>query len=73
MIFKNFRLTATPHIIEASCKCGNYAKEVSNGFLSSALYCPHCETVYEIKMVAVPKSKINDEFLEQCREECRKS
>jgi uncharacterized radical SAM superfamily protein len=72
MVFEKFRITATPHIIEARCKCGNYAKEVSNGWLSSALYCPHCETVYELKMVKVPDNKISKEFLEQCREECNK-
>ena len=72
MIFKNFKLTATPHIIEALCKCGNHTKEVSNGFLSSALYCPHCESVYELKMVKVPNKNITNEFLEQCREQVKK-
>lgn len=72
MNFGKFRIAATPHIIDALCHCGNYAKEVSNGFLSSALYCPHCETVYELKMVKVPDSKISPEFLEQCRDEVRR-
>lgn len=67
MISEGFKIHATPHIHEAQCKCGNELKEVSNGWLSSALFCPKCENVYVIKKVKVSKSKLSKEFLNQCR------
>ena len=67
MIFNNFELHATPFISNASCKCGQELKQVSNGFFSFVLYCPKCENIYKMKMVKIPKKKISKEFLEQCR------
>ena len=72
MVFNNFRITAETHIVDAKCKCGNYAREVSDGLLSSALYCPHCEAVYQLKMVKVPDKKVTEEYLEQCRKEMKR-
>lgn len=72
MQFKNFTIHATPHIAEAHCQCGNKLHEVSNGFLSVALFCPKCEDVYQLKLIKTPKKDISAEFLKQCREEVSK-
>lgn len=72
MKFNKFRIVASPHIVEASCECGNYMKEVSNGLFETALYCKKCENVYELKLIKVAKKKISYEFLEQCRAESSK-
>ena len=69
MKFKNFSISAYTRIVDAHCDCRAELVEVSNGFLSSAMYCPKCENVYILKLVKVPKSKINDAFLKQSREE----
>ena len=72
MILSNFEIHAVPYITRGKCKCGNYAKEVSNGIVGRAMFCPNCETVYELKMVKIPEKKISEEFLEQCRQEAQK-
>ena len=69
MIYDNFKLVAFPHITDAYCKCGETLREVSNGFLSTSMYCPRCENVYQIKLIKVPPSKITEKYLKQCREE----
>jgi len=72
MKFKNFRIHAEPYIMDAKCNCGQKLKEVSNGFLSSVMYCPFCEEIYELKLIKIPKKKISKEFLEHCRKESKK-
>lgn len=70
MKFNNrFRIVAEPYITEAYCNCGQELKTVSNGLLASALFCPKCEAVYQLKLIRVPKKQISDEYLEQCRRE----
>ena len=69
MIFKNIEIRAIPTFEKAYCECGKSLKEVSNGLLSSAFYCPECENVYELKLVKVPSKKITKLYLEQCRKE----
>lgn len=70
MIFDNFKIYAIPGISDAYCKgCGEEMKQVSNGLLSRVMYCPRCESVYQLKLVKVPGSKITKEFLKQCRQE----
>jgi len=73
MLFKGFKIHATPFIEDAYCKCGEELKMVSNGLLSSALYCPKCEKIYELKLIKVPGDKISKEYLEQCRKESQKA
>ena len=71
MHLDGFNVHATP-FLEGSCReCRNNLTEVSNGFLGSALFCPKCEIVYIPKLVKVPESKVGDEFLQQCRGECK--
>ena len=72
MIFNKFKINAAPFFCDAYCKCGKELIEVSNGFLSSSLFCQKCENVYEIKMVKVPKKRLSKDYLEQCREEASK-
>ncbi len=67
MIYEGFKIHSTEHIDEAYCECGKTLLEVSNGFLSRALYCPQCENVYVLKKVKVPAKKVTEEFLNQCR------
>ena len=69
MRFNKFSIGAIPFIYEAYCKCGKELRQVSNGFLSSALFCSKCESVYELKMVQVPAKKLTERFLEQARRE----
>jgi len=69
MMFEGFGVSAIPFVHDAYCKCGVKLKEVSNGLLSKAMYCPKCENVYLLKLVKEPKKKISKEFLNQCREE----
>lgn len=71
-IFDDFKIVGIPKIVDAYCReCREGLQEVSNGILSTALFCPKCETVYQIKMVRVSDKKISKEFLEQCRKECK--
>lgn len=69
MRFNNFNLNARPFLNNAYCGCGNLLKEVSDGFISSAWFCPKCENVYTLKLIKVPKKKVNDNFLKQARKE----
>lgn len=68
-----FRLVAIPEVVDAYCACGHELAEVSNGLLGKVLFCTKCETVYELKLVKVVKTRITKSFLKQCREETRKS
>jgi hypothetical protein len=67
MIFENFEIMANPKIINAYCKCGNEMIEVSNGFLSVAVYCEKCKKVYIPVLKDVTK-KADKEFIKQCEE-----
>lgn len=72
MIFEGFKIHAVPMLDEAYCnnkRCKRKDKliEVSNGFLSSALFCPACESVYLIKLERV--KKVPKDFLQQCKDE----
>ena len=69
MIFEKFKISAMPFICDAYCECGKTLIEVSDGWMSSALYCEKCENVYALKMVKVNKAKISEKYLQQCREE----
>lgn len=71
MKFNGFSLSAEPFIHDAFCECGDRLRQVSNGWLSAALYCTKCENVYMIKKVKLPKKKVTKEFLKQCREETK--
>jgi glycyl-tRNA synthetase alpha subunit len=67
MLYDNFKIGASPFIHDAYCKCGHVLVEVSNGFLSTAMFCEKCENVYQLKLVKTPASKISKEFIEQCK------
>lgn len=70
MVYEDFEIHARPYIINAYCRgCGTELKEVSNGFLSHALFCPKCESVYLPKIMKVPKKKISAGYIKQCRDE----
>jgi len=69
MIFNNFKIRATPHIYEAHCKCGEELIEVDNGWVSTAYWCPKCNSVYVPKLIKLPKNKVTKEFLKQCRQD----
>jgi hypothetical protein len=73
MIFDSFEIHASPYICKAYCKtCLNSLVEISNGWLSRAMYCPKCENVYVLKLVKVPQKKISEEFLNHARSEVNK-
>lgn len=72
MIFEGFKIHAVPHIDDAyctnkRCKKKGRLEEVSNGFLSAALFCRECESVYLIKLERV--KKVPKDFLQQCKDE----
>lgn len=70
MIFDDFEINAMPFFSSMNCKnCGESLKEVSDGWLSRAFYCPECENVYTLKIIKVSDKKITKKFLKQCREE----
>lgn len=69
MKFDNFEVHASPHIMNAYCKCGKTLTEVSNGWFSRAMFCTKCKNVYTIKLIKVPDKQINKEFLEHAEKE----
>lgn len=70
MKFEGFSIHAHPFISNASCReCHATLKEVSNGLISSAMFCPKCESVYILRLVKLPKNKVTPEFLAQSRQE----
>lgn len=70
MQYDGFSVVASPHIINASCKkCHGTLKEVDNGWLSTAMFCPKCESVFILKLIKMPNKKISEDFLKQCREQ----
>ncbi len=70
MEFNGFKIHSFPQIIDAYCKkCGELLKQVSNGWISSVMFCIKCENVYELKLMKVAKKKIGEDFLMQCRQE----
>jgi len=71
MLFDKFSISATPFIHDALCKCGNRLKQVSNGLLSAAFYCPKCENVYRLKLVKAQAKDVTEEYLKQCRKEIK--
>lgn len=73
MIYDGFKIAATPFIHDAYCKCGNRLVEVSNGLLSTAMYCPKCQSVYTLRLIKLAAKKVSEEFLQQCREKTKKS
>lgn len=73
MKFEGFSIHAQPFITGATCReCRNTLAEVSNGFFSSAMFCPKCEAVYILRLVKLPAAKVTAEFAAQCREEIAK-
>ena len=71
MIFNKFKISAAPFITDAYCKCGNGLKQVTNGLMSVAMYCPKCENVYTLKLIKAPAKDVTEKFLKQCREETK--
>jgi len=73
MKFGDFEIHASPFLTNAYCKkCRNNLVEVSNGWLSRAMFCPKCKLVYTIKLIKIPDKKVSKEFLEQAEEEASK-
>jgi len=73
MDFKGFRIHAVPHIIDAYCKCGERLQEVSNGLLSTAMFCEECHSVYALKLVKVHGSGVSKQFIQQALDEVQSS
>jgi hypothetical protein len=71
MIYNGFKIHSVEHIHDAYCECGHTLTEVSNGLLSSALYCDKCENVYLLKKVKLAKKQLTKDFLKQCRFEVK--
>ncbi len=77
MIYEGFKIHSVEHIQEAYCqnkRCKTKPEmlEVSNGFLSRALFCPACHSVYILRLELVPKTHKNyKEFKQQCLDELR--
>lgn len=70
MKFDDFEIHANPYIINAYCKeCRCDLIEISNGWFSRVMFCPKCENIYALKLIKIPKNKINGRFLEQARKE----
>jgi hypothetical protein len=72
MLFNGFEIHAEPFISKATCKCGHELSRVSNGFFSCAMYCTKCENVYTLKLIKIPAKKINQDFIDQCRNDTRR-
>lgn len=72
MKFDKFSLAARPFITDAYCQCGGTLREVMDGLLSIAMFCPKCESVYKLKLVKVAKSRVNPKFIEQAKAEIKK-
>lgn len=74
MIFEDFKLIATPKIIDATCRsCKCDLVEVTNGLFSLAWFCKKCKSVYVPKMMKVPSKKVSKEFMEQCLKQANKN
>jgi len=74
MIYKNFKIIAYPRVIEASCsKCHTDLREVDSGWVSSALFCPKCESVFVLKLVKVPDSVVNSGWMTRARVRANKA
>lgn len=71
MKFNGFSIHAQSYIHDAFCQCGSSLTEVSNGFLSAALYCTNCENVYQIVLRKVAAKDVSKAFLTQCRNEVK--
>lgn len=76
MIFEGFKLNATPTISEAYCnnkRCKNRPElhEVSNGFISIALFCPKCHSVYLLKLEKA--KRVSKKFRQQCLDELERN
>lgn len=69
MRFKGFSIFSEIFIPDAYCECGTNLKMVSNGWISKAMFCPKCESVYELKLVKIPKTKVTEKFIKQSRKE----
>jgi uncharacterized Zn finger protein (UPF0148 family) len=73
MLYSNFKIVAYPKIIEATCpKCNNTLKEVDNGWFSSALFCPKCESAFVLKLIKLPQDKIDKEWIAQSKEQIKR-
>ena len=75
MLFSGFKVYAKPFIGDSPCKnrgCNSYLVQVSNGLLSSAMFCKKCKNVYVLKLVKVPDSEVTEEFLIQAEKETDK-
>jgi len=74
MIYEGFKIHSIEHFTEAYCTNKQCKKkpellEVSNGFLSRALFCPNCKSVYVLKLEKVPRKNVTKQFMEQCLED----
>lgn len=72
MKFDSFSIHATLFITDAYCtnrKCRGSLREVSNGWLSRAMFCPKCEAVYMLRLIKVIDHKVSPEFVTQARKE----
>lgn len=73
MTFDGFKIIADAHIIDATCRqCHHDMSEISNGWFSSALFCPHCDSVYVLKMIRVSDGNVTPEFIKQAKEEIQR-
>jgi len=73
MIFDDFEIHASPFMTNAYCKvCRGSLVEVSNGWFSSAMFCPKCKIAYTVKLIKVPDKQVSKEFLEQAEKEANK-
>jgi hypothetical protein len=65
-----FEIHAEPFISNATCRvCRKRLHQVSNGLFGVAMFCPACESVYELKLVKIPGSNVGKEFIEQSHNE----
>jgi len=72
MKFQGFEIHANPFITNAYCQCNESLIMVSNGWLSSVMFCPKCKFVYALKLVKVPANKISNKFIKQAINEAQK-
>jgi len=71
MKFKGFSIFSEIYIPDAYCECGTNLKMVSNGWISRVMFCPKCESVYELKLIKIPKNKVTKKFIKQSRMEIK--
>jgi predicted Zn-dependent protease len=50
-------------------KCGNFLRQVDNGWFNSVLYCPKDDIFFEVKLIKMREKNINKEAWNKIRKQ----